>query len=90
MSSDPEADSQPAASEPIPTLSNPISTDTTAQPGLSTADIRAQVEHEQALSDALKRVREVEQECERIKGEKRDVEQEKEGAGEFCCNVEYA
>jgi hypothetical protein len=39
------------------------------------------VEHEQALSDALKRVKEVEEQCEKIRGEKRGLEEEKEGAG---------
>lgn len=82
MSSDPPANSQPPASETTTNLTEPIVSNSTADAELSTAVIRAQVEHEQALSDALKRVKEVEEECERIKGEKKGVEEEKEGAGE--------
>jgi predicted nucleic acid-binding Zn-ribbon protein len=45
-------------------------------------EIRKQVETEQALADATKRLRELEDELEKVKRDKETIEGEKEGASE--------
>lgn len=45
------------------------------------AAVRAQVEREHALADVQKRLKELEGELERLKSEKKEVEDEKNGAG---------
>lgn len=47
------------------------------------ADIRQQVEQEQALADAQKRLKELEEDNEKIKKEKREIEEARDGAGEL-------
>lgn len=46
------------------------------------ADIRQQVEQEQALADTQKRLRELEEDNEKLKKEKKDVEDARDGACE--------
>jgi hypothetical protein len=70
--SSPDAQPQPEASQP----SGPSGSDSAA------AAIRAQVEAEQALADAQRRVKELEDEVSRVNGEKRTVEGERDSACE--------
>lgn len=65
---------------PVEAQSNPTqSSDETSLP----ADIRQQVEQEQALADAQKRLKALEEDNERIKKEKKDVEDARDGAGTY-------
>lgn len=56
----------------------------------SAAAIRAQVEKEQALKDAQRRVRALEEEVGKVKGEKTTVEGERDAAGAFICYSQTA
>jgi small-conductance mechanosensitive channel len=47
------------------------------------ADIRQQVEQEQALADAQKRLKELEADNERLQREKKEVEEARDGSGEL-------
>ncbi|WRT66753.1 uncharacterized protein IL334_003716 [Kwoniella shivajii] len=67
----------------------PLSSTTTSElpqpteiPGGSSSpdDVRRQVEQEQALADAQRKVRQLEEEVEKVKREKKDLESDKDGA----------
>jgi nucleoprotein TPR len=47
------------------------------------ADIRQQVEQEQALADAQKRLKELEADNERLQKEKKEVEEARDGSGKL-------
>jgi hypothetical protein len=74
MSFDPPA----AASEAVGVANQPAQ----ASSSSSADDIRKQVENEQALVDAQRKMRGLEEELERAKKEKADLSAEKDGAGQ--------
>lgn len=76
MSSDPSSLDPPEGTGSNPTQS---STNETSLP----SDIRQQVEQEQALADAQKRLKELEEDNEKIRKEKKEVEEARDGAGEL-------
>ncbi|WVF69077.1 hypothetical protein IAT40_003851 [Kwoniella sp. CBS 6097] len=77
---------QPAGQEPSaveaqqPQLSDPPARPASSSSDPTSDDIRRQVEQEQALADAQRRVRALEEEAEKIKAEKQALANEKEGA----------
>ena len=80
MSSDPPIDEPMSSENPI---EQPAQTSSTTQDQTSLpADIRHQVEQEQALADAQKRLKELEADNERLQREKKEVEEAREGSGE--------
>lgn len=66
--------------DPPPEASSNPTQSSTGETSLP-ADIRQQVEQEQALADAQKRLKALEADNERIKQEKKDVEDARDGAG---------
>lgn len=74
MSADSSSLDPPEATQPTATQS---SADQTSLP----TDIRQQVEQEQALADAQKRLKELEEDNEKIKREKKSVEDARDEAG---------
>ena len=76
---DPKSISEPVQPPQGPHLSSETATNSTPE------DIRHQVEQEQALSDAQKRLKEVEDEVGKLKGEKQALQGEKAGASESGC-----
>jgi nucleoprotein TPR len=83
------AGAAPAVATELPGPSDPpqASTNSGTAPEMESdtqpdaAAIRRQVEQEHALADAEKKLRDLEGEVQRIRGEKRDVETERDGAG---------
>jgi nucleoprotein TPR len=74
MSSDPTPSQDPATS----TYQDPTSAQTTTS---LPDDIRQQVEQEQALADAQKRLKELEVDNERLQKEKKEVEEARDSSG---------
>jgi hypothetical protein len=91
MSSDPPVD-QPMSSEI--SLEQPAQSSSTIQDQTSLpADIRHQVEQEQALADAQKRLKKLEADNERLQREKKEVEEARDGSGKLLfslCKIEYS
>jgi nucleoprotein TPR len=85
MSSDPPVD-QPMSSETSLEQSAQSSSTTQDQTSLP-ADIRHQVEQEQALADAQKRLKELEADNERLQKEKKEVEEARDGSGELLLSL---
>jgi hypothetical protein len=80
MSSDPPLDSQAQQVEPV-AAANP-SAPALGQNALP-AGIRKQVEQEQALADAQKRLKELEVDNERLQAEKKEVEEARDSSGKL-------
>lgn len=85
MSSDPP--NPPATGNlgaPVDTnMENPTSSGGNELP----ADIRQQVEQEQALADAQKRLKELEADNERLQREKKEVEEARDGSGKLSLSL---
>ena len=81
MSSDPPIDEPMSSENPIeqPAQTSSATKDQTSLP----ADIRHQVEQEQALADAQKRLKELEADNERLQREKKEVEEARDGSGKY-------
>jgi nucleoprotein TPR len=80
MSSDPPLDSQAQQIEPVSATES--SAPALGQNALP-ADIRKQVEQEQALVDAQKRLKELEADNERLLAEKKEVEEARDSSGKL-------
>ena len=80
MSSDPPF---PPASGQLEAPKDTVMESSTSSAGQSSlpADIRQQVEQEQALADAQKRLKELEADNERLQKEKKEVEEARDGSG---------
>jgi hypothetical protein len=86
------AETVPHAEQTNPQVAEPMETDTAVniQPANGETDpaaVRAQVEQEYALADAQKKLRELEDEVERVKREKAAVESERSAAGESAFST---
>lgn len=77
MSEDPAASTGLAAPAPVQATEVDMRLSENALP----VDIRQQVEQEQALADAQKRLKELEQDNEKLRKEKKDVEDARDEAG---------
>ena len=80
MSSDPP---NPPASGSLDAPADTVMESSTSSSGENAlpADIKQQVEHEQALADAQKRLKELEADNERLQREKKEVEEARDGSG---------
>ena len=80
MSSDPP---NPPASGSLDVAVDTVMESSTSSSGENAlpADIRQQVEQEQALADAQKRLKELEADNERLQREKKEVEEARDGSG---------
>lgn len=74
---------QPAAAQEGETLPSRAPQTDITQPVPLPDDIRLQIEKEQALADAQKRVRELEEQVGKLSTEKEGVVGERDGAGRF-------
>ena len=82
MSSDPP---NPPAIGQVDAPADTVMESSTTPAGQSSlpADIRQQVEQEQALADAQKRLKELETDNERLQREKKEVEEARDGSGKL-------
>jgi len=80
MSSDPP---NPSASGSLDAPADTVMESSTSSSGENAlpADIKQQVEQEQALADAQKRLKELEADNERLQREKKEVEEARDGSG---------
>jgi nucleoprotein TPR len=82
MSSDPPVDSQAQQNDSVSATES--SAPALGQNALP-ADIRKQVEQEQALADAQKRLKELEADNERLQAEKKEVEEARDSSGKLIA-----